>query len=78
VKSAASVHFTNKGDQTGTACVSMPLKIRSIVGVLGDGQVTTVSEETTATSQPGGTVRGSIGEDPKHLQCVEVTVKKLK
>jgi Bacterial type II and III secretion system protein len=41
-------------------------------------QVTKVEAKTVATIQSGGSVRLELGKDPKHIDWVEITVRKAK
>jgi hypothetical protein len=59
--------------------VRVVFKLHTLAGGGTDApQVTTTSEETTATIQFGGTVRVEIGKDPKDRQWVDVTVRAAK
>jgi hypothetical protein len=59
----------------GAVKVRAVFRLHSVVGNGAARQVTTVREETTATIQPGGTVRVEIGKDPKDRRWAEVTVR---
>lgn len=55
--------------------VRVVLKIHTLAGRGATAQVTTRSEEATATIQASGTMRVEIGKDPKDRQWVDVTVR---
>lgn len=60
----------------GGVKVRAVLRVHTLTGQGAAAQVTTTSEEVTATIQPGGKVRVQIGKDPKNLLWADVTVRK--
>jgi len=72
------VEITATARDNGAIRVKVVLKVHTKVGGGAAPQVSTVSQETTATIQPGEMVRVEIGNDPKDRQWADVTVRKMK
>lgn len=62
----------------GGVQVRAVLRVHTLTGKGDAAQVTTTSEEVTATVQTGGTVRVQVGKDPKNLLWADVTVRLVK
>src|SRR5262245_18136216 len=60
------VVVTAEDAKGGAARVRVVLKVHKLTGGSNAPQVSTTSEETTATVQPGGSVRVELGKDPKN------------
>lgn len=72
------VEFTPTAMDHGAIKVHAVFKVHSQVGGAAAPQVSTVSEETTAVIQSGGTIRVKIGTDPRNQKWVDLTVRALK
>jgi Flp pilus assembly secretin CpaC len=72
------VEVTATAINNGAIKVHAVFKVHTQVGGAAAPQVSTVSEETTAVIQSGGTVRVKIGTDPRNQKWVDLTVRALK